>query len=80
MPLKLWIIMGLIATTIIAVDIDPVKLEWAKGFGATHTVNPMDGDAVEPVFTRRIGVGPGVVIHRAGSNNVHFAQLQEMLG
>ncbi len=34
------------ATTIIAVDIDPRKLEWAKGFGATHTVNPKDGDAV----------------------------------
>jgi len=34
------------ATTIIAVDVDPQKLEWAKGFGATHTVNPKDGDAV----------------------------------
>ena len=27
------------ATTIIAVDIDDRKLEWAKEFGATHTVN-----------------------------------------
>ena len=27
------------ATTIIGVDIDPRKLEWAKDFGATHTVN-----------------------------------------
>ena len=27
------------ATTIIAVDLDPRKLEWAKEFGATHTVN-----------------------------------------
>ena len=34
------------ATTIIAVDLDPKKLEWAKEFGATHTVNPKDGDAV----------------------------------
>jgi S-(hydroxymethyl)mycothiol dehydrogenase len=34
------------ATTIIAVDVDPQKLEWAKGFGATHTVNPRDGDPV----------------------------------
>jgi S-(hydroxymethyl)mycothiol dehydrogenase len=37
------------ATTIIAVDVDPRKLEWAKGFGATHTVNPRDGDPVAQV-------------------------------
>ncbi len=34
------------ATTIIGVDLDPRKLEWAKEFGATHTVNPADGDPV----------------------------------
>ncbi len=34
------------ATTIIAVDIDPRKLEWARGFGATHTVNAREGDPV----------------------------------
>jgi S-(hydroxymethyl)mycothiol dehydrogenase len=34
------------ATTIIAVDIDPKKLEWAKGFGATHTVNAREGDPI----------------------------------
>lgn len=34
------------ATTIIAVDLDPQKLEWAAKFGATHTVNPRDGDPV----------------------------------
>jgi len=37
------------ATTIIAVDIDERKLEWAKGFGATHTVNGSDGKAVEAI-------------------------------
>jgi S-(hydroxymethyl)mycothiol dehydrogenase len=35
------------ATTIIAVDVDPTKLEWAKGFGATHTINSREVDAVE---------------------------------
>src|SRR5664280_901941 len=30
------------ATTIIAVDIDDKKLEWARSFGATHTVNSRD--------------------------------------
>jgi S-(hydroxymethyl)mycothiol dehydrogenase len=37
------------ATTIIAVDVDPRKLEWAKEFGATHTVNGQSGDAVEQI-------------------------------
>jgi S-(hydroxymethyl)mycothiol dehydrogenase len=34
------------ATTIVAVDVDPRKLEWAQGFGATHTVNAREGDPV----------------------------------
>jgi S-(hydroxymethyl)mycothiol dehydrogenase len=37
------------ATTIIAVDVDPRKLEWAKGFGATHTVNAREGDPVAQI-------------------------------
>src|SRR3954471_5207516 len=46
------------ATTIIAVDLDPRKLEWARGFGATHTVNPNDGDAVAKI--KEITGGNGV--------------------
>jgi S-(hydroxymethyl)mycothiol dehydrogenase len=46
------------ATTIIAVDVDPKKLEWAKEFGATHTVNPKEGDAVAKV--KEITGGHGV--------------------
>jgi S-(hydroxymethyl)mycothiol dehydrogenase len=34
------------ATTIIAVDIDPQKLAWAKQFGATHIVNAREDDPV----------------------------------
>src|SRR5918999_1071791 len=34
------------ATTIVGVDIDPKKLEWAKEFGATHTVDAREGDPV----------------------------------
>jgi S-(hydroxymethyl)mycothiol dehydrogenase len=37
------------ATTIIAVDVDPRKLEWAKEFGATHTVNAAEGDPVAKI-------------------------------
>jgi len=46
------------ATTIIAVDIDPKKLEWAKQFGATHTVNPKEVDAVAKI--KEITGGNGV--------------------
>ena len=46
------------ATTIIAVDIDPQKLAWAKNFGATHAVNPNDGDAVAAI--KAITGGHGV--------------------
>src|SRR5215207_8397469 len=37
------------AARIIAVDLEPRKLEWAKQFGATHTVNARDGDPVEQI-------------------------------
>src|SRR5665811_2315412 len=37
------------ATTIIGVDLDPKKLEWAKGFGATHVVNAAERDPVERI-------------------------------
>jgi S-(hydroxymethyl)mycothiol dehydrogenase len=37
------------ASMIIAVDVNPTKLEWARNFGATHTVNAAEGDPVEQV-------------------------------
>ncbi len=37
------------AKQIIAVDVNPVKLEWAKQYGATHVVNASECDAVEVV-------------------------------
>jgi len=37
------------ATTIIAVDIDDRKLEWAKKLGATHTVNSKETDPVAAI-------------------------------
>jgi S-(hydroxymethyl)mycothiol dehydrogenase len=45
------------ATTIIGVDLDPRKLEWAKEFGATHTVNPNDGDPVAAIKALTGGFG-----------------------
>ncbi|HLL63125.1 MAG TPA: alcohol dehydrogenase catalytic domain-containing protein, partial [Propionibacteriaceae bacterium] len=35
------------ARQVIAVDLDDRKLEWARGFGATHTVNAASGEVVE---------------------------------
>jgi S-(hydroxymethyl)mycothiol dehydrogenase len=54
------------ATTIIAVDVDDRKLEWAKGFGATHTVNSRQGDAVEAVRRLTGGFGADVVVDAVG--------------
>ncbi len=47
------------AHTIIAVDTDKRKLEWAKEFGATHTVHPDDGDVVEQIQDATGGSRPG---------------------
>jgi S-(hydroxymethyl)mycothiol dehydrogenase len=46
------------ATTIIAVDVDARKLEWAREFGATHTVNPREDDPVAAI--KAITGGHGV--------------------
>ena len=37
------------ARQIIAVDVNPTKLQWAKDFGATHTVNAREVDPVKRV-------------------------------
>jgi S-(hydroxymethyl)mycothiol dehydrogenase len=54
------------ARTIIAVDVDPRKLEWAKGFGATHAVNSAQQDAVAEIRALTGGNGADVVIEAVG--------------
>ncbi len=54
------------ATTIIAVDVDDRKLEWASGFGATHTVNSAEQDPVEAIRALTGGFGADVVIEAVG--------------
>ncbi|MBE1582101.1 S-(hydroxymethyl)mycothiol dehydrogenase [Nonomuraea angiospora] len=54
------------ATTIIAVDVDGRKLEWARGLGATHTVDARDGDPVEAIRELTGGFGADVVIDAVG--------------
>lgn len=53
------------ATTIIAIDRDPRKLEWAKELGATHTLEAGD-DVVERVQELTGGFGADVVIDAVG--------------
>jgi S-(hydroxymethyl)mycothiol dehydrogenase len=50
------------ARTVIAIDVDDRKLEWARGFGATHTVNSRNTDLVEGVQAATDGFGADVVI------------------
>jgi S-(hydroxymethyl)mycothiol dehydrogenase len=55
------------ATQIIAVDIDPKKLEWAKDFGATHTVNASEGDPVAQIKALTDGNGVNYSFEAVGS-------------
>ncbi len=59
------------AHTIIAVDIDDRKLEWAKGFGATHTVNSSNTDPVEAIQELTGGNGVDVAIEAVGNPAVY---------
>ncbi|MCY3786264.1 MAG: S-(hydroxymethyl)mycothiol dehydrogenase [bacterium] len=54
------------ASTIIAVDIDDRKLEWARQFGATDTVNSRETDPVEAVKEFTGGNGVDVAIEAIG--------------
>jgi S-(hydroxymethyl)mycothiol dehydrogenase len=54
------------ARTVIAVDVDPRKLEWARGFGATHTVNAKERDPIEAIRELTGGNGADVVVEAVG--------------
>jgi len=54
------------AKTIIAVDVDDRKLGWARDFGATHTINSRESDAVEGIRELTDGFGADVVIDAVG--------------
>ena len=54
------------ARTVIAVDLDDRKLEWATQFGATHTVNASETDPVEAIQELTDGLGVDVAIEAVG--------------
>ena len=54
------------ARQIIAVDTDDTKLEWARDFGATHTINARELDVVQTIQDLTDGFGVDVVIDAVG--------------
>ncbi|OJZ73295.1 S-(hydroxymethyl)mycothiol dehydrogenase [Mycobacterium paraffinicum] len=54
------------ARRIIAVDTDDTKLDWARKFGATHTVNARQADVVEAIQDLTDGFGVNVAIDAVG--------------
>src|SRR5882724_5782418 len=54
------------AKRIIAVDTDNKKLEWARDFGATHTINARELDPVKTIQDLTDGNGADVVIDAVG--------------
>ena len=59
------------ASKIIAVDIDDTKLEWAKGFGATHAINSANEDPVAGIQALTDGNGVDVAIEAIGLPHVY---------
>ena len=58
------------AHTIIGVDLDPRKLEWAKEFGATHTVDASKTDPVEAIRALTNGDGADLCVEAVGRPEV----------
>ncbi len=58
------------ATTIIGVDVDARKLEWASHLGATHTVDARAEDPVEAIRAATGGNGADVCIEAVGNPKV----------
>ncbi len=58
------------ASPIIAVDLDAAKLEWARGFGATHVVDASAVDPVEAIRELTGGFGADVCIEAVGHPKV----------
>ena len=59
------------ARTIVAVDLDDRKLEWAKKMGATHTVNAGTQDPVAAIKAATDGNGADVCIEAVGHPAVY---------
>jgi S-(hydroxymethyl)mycothiol dehydrogenase len=64
------------ASMIIAVDVNPKKLEWAKRFGATHFVDASSTDAVQAVLALTKGRGADVAVEAVGTPAAYLAAFE----
>ena len=58
------------ASKIIAVDLEPRKLDWARTFGATHTVNAREADPVQQIKDLTDGHGVDYAFEAVGNPKV----------
>mgnify|MGYP000238795052 CR=1 FL=1 len=63
---------------VIAVDIDPKKLDIAKSIGAEFALNAMDVDFEEQLLKITDGFGPSVVIEAAGSPATYLSAIKNV--
>jgi S-(hydroxymethyl)mycothiol dehydrogenase len=67
------------AARIVAVDLVPVKLEWAAEFGATDLINASNQDPVEAVWALTDGEGADFAFEAVGAPQL-VSQIVAMLG
>lgn len=66
------------ASDIIAVDVSDEKLEKAKNFGATHTVNAIKEDAIEKIKTITGGMGVDIAVEALGKPQTFLQCVQSV--
>ncbi|WP_435171460.1 zinc-dependent alcohol dehydrogenase [Paenibacillus glycanilyticus] len=72
-PMGIWAVQALAGNSLsalIAVDVDEEKLKLAAQYGATHTINPAAGDAVEAIREITRGHMADFVIEGTGNTKV----------
>lgn len=57
------------ARNIITLDLEDYRLEWSRGAGATHTVNPAKDDYMKAVMDATGGLGADMVVEAVGMEN-----------
>lgn len=67
------------ASQVIAVDVEPHKLEIAKALGATHTINAAQVDPVVAVNELTRGEGADVAVEAVGGTGIGLKQALDMV-
>ena len=67
------------ASQVIAVDVEPTKLEIARQLGATHIINASEVDPIEAVIELTKGEGVDVAIEAVGGTGIGLTQALGMI-